>query len=275
MFARTLKELAGTPRQKVLCEGKTVATRMLAKGDGLGFSLSDVRLAPGMDFTLWYKHHWEANYIVAGAGTVSDLDDGRTWRLEPGLLYVAGPRDRHRMVASADCHIVSVFCPAIEGEEEHDADGSYPPTGPVPAGQPKMFAKTVTDLADSGLLLSAAAGSATTLRMLTQADDVGITLSDVHMAAGNSNTLWYKHHWEANVVLAGRGRVEDLTTGQSWAMEPGMMYCVGPNDRHAMHAEEDLHLISVFNPPLRGDEIHDGEGTLAASGPIPPGPKGG
>ena len=138
MFARTLKELAGTPRQKVLCEGKTVSTRMLAKGDGLGFSLSDVRLAPGMDFTLWYKHHWEAN-----------------------------------------------------------------------------------------------------------------------------------------VVLAGRGRVEDLTTGQSWVMEPGMMYCVGPRDRHAMHAQEDLHLLSVFNPPLRGDEIHDADGTLAASGPIPPGPQGG
>ena len=274
MFAETLKELAGTPRQKVLCEGKTVSTRMLAKGDGLGFSLSDVRLAPGMDFTLWYKHHWEANYIVAGAGSVTDLDDGRTWRLEPGLLYVAGPRDRHRMVASADCHIVSVFCPAIEGDEEHDADGSYPPTGPVPAGQPKMFARSVTELRDAGRLLSAASGSATTLRMLTQADDVGVTLSDVHMPAGNSNTLWYKHHWEANVVLSGRGRVDDLTTGQSWVMEPGMMYCVGPKDRHAMHAEEDIHLLSVFNPPLRGDEIHDAEGTLAASGPVPEGPKG-
>jgi hypothetical protein len=42
-----------------------------------------------------------------------------------------------------------------------------------------------------------------------------------------------------------------------------------------MTAITDLHLISVFNPPLRGDEQHDAEGTLPPSGPLPPGPKGG
>jgi L-ectoine synthase len=55
-------------------------------------------------------------------------------------------------------------------------------------------------------------------------------------------------------------------------MEPGMMYCVGPADRHSMFAKTDLHLLSIFCPALQGDEMHDDEGTLAPSGPIPPGP---
>ena len=47
---------------------------------------------------------------------------------------------------------------------------------------------------------------------------------------------------------------------------------VGPEDRHRVAALSDLHLISVFNPPLAGHEQHDSEGTLPASGPLPPGP---
>ena len=35
-----------------------------------------------------------------------------------------------------------------------------------------------------------------------------------------------------------------------------------------------LHLVSVFCPPLRGDEQHDADGALAPSGPVPPGPPG-
>jgi hypothetical protein len=52
------------------------------------------------------------------------------------------------------------------------------------------------------------------------------------------------------------------------------MYIVGPDDRHSIEAVSDLHLISIFNPPLQGDEQHDEEGTLPSSGPLPPGMKG-
>jgi L-ectoine synthase len=47
---------------------------------------------------------------------------------------------------------------------------------------------------------------------------------------------------------------------------------VGPEDRHVVRAETDLRLISVFNPPLRGDENHDADGSYPPTGPIPPGP---
>ena len=135
-----------------------------------------------------------------------------------------------------------------------------------------MIVKTYQALKSAGREKVVANGSARTLRFLTQADGMGFTISDVHLAAGAENTLWYKHHWEANYIIAGKGEVKDLGTGQVHALEPGVMYIVGPKDRHSMNAITDLHLISVFNPPLRGDEQHDAEGTLPPSGPLPPGP---
>jgi L-ectoine synthase len=103
---------------------------------------------------------------------------------------------------------------------------------------------------------------------------MGFTISDVRCAAGLEEVLWYKHHWEANYILAGRGLVSSLNTGESWPLESGTMYMVGPDDRHSMEAVSDLHLISIFNPPLQGDEQHDEEGTLPPSGPLPPGMRG-
>ena len=36
--------------------------------------------------------------------------------------------------ALTDIHVVSVFDPPLTGNEVHDEDGSYPPTGPIPLG---------------------------------------------------------------------------------------------------------------------------------------------
>ena len=55
----------------------------------------------------------------------------------------------------------------------------------------------------------------------------------------------------------------DLTTGQTWKLEPRMAYNVGPKDRHRLRAHTDIHLVSVFCPPLVGNEQHDQDGALA------------
>jgi L-ectoine synthase len=136
-----------------------------------------------------------------------------------------------------------------------------------------MLIKTYEDLKKAGREKVVAGGSATTLRFLTIDDGLGFTMSDVHLKAGAENVLWYKNHWEANYVLEGRGEVKDLSTGKVHALEPGVMYVVGPKDRHAMKAITDLRLVSIFNPPLRGDETHDADGSYPPTGPLPPGPK--
>lgn len=272
MFIRTLKDLQAAGMVKSLVNDTTRSARFLTAADGMGFSYNDNRVKKGSDALLWYKHHWEANYIISGRGELTDLTSGEKWVLEPGVLYVVGPNDRHRFHVTEDEHHMSVFCPPLRGDERHDKDGAYEGHVPGPKTDRRMFVKRADEMRAAGKEMVAANGQARTIRMLTKADDIGFGFSDVHFKAGAEAILWYKHHWEANHILSGTGEVTDLTTGQSWKLEPGMAYNVGPRDRHKVRAQTDLHLLSVFSPALKGDEQHDAEGTLPPSGPVPPGP---
>ncbi len=137
-----------------------------------------------------------------------------------------------------------------------------------------MFVKRVDEMRQAGKEMITSNGQARTIRMLTNADDVGFGFSDVRLAAGAEAFLWYKHHWQANHIISGSGEVTDITTGQTWELGPSMAYNVGPKDRHRVRAHTDIHLLSVFSPPLMGDEQHDEDGVLAPSGPVLSGPSG-
>jgi L-ectoine synthase len=134
MFVRTLAEVKGSGHEIVIAGGSARTARFLTAADGVGFAFSDVSQAAGEEARLWYKHHWEANYIVEGTGELEEVATGQTWRLEPGTIYVVGPEDRHIVRAATDLRLISVFNPPIMGDENHDEDGSYPPTGPIPPG---------------------------------------------------------------------------------------------------------------------------------------------
>ena len=275
MFVRTLDQLRAAGQEKVLAGGDVHAIRLVTAADGMGFSMSDVRVAAGAVQHLWYKHHWEANLIVAGEGRLVEAATGEHHALAPGVLYCVGPKDRHTLEMGTEVRLLAIFNPPLSGEERHDADGAYPPTGELPAGPDRMFVRSLDGLRAAGRERVVAGGSARSVRALLAADGLGFTVCDVRLAAGNRNKLWYKHHREANYVLAGSGDVEDLGTGERWPLAPGVLYCVGPDDRHAMHAADDLHLVSVFCPALEGDEMHDADGALPPTGPVPPGPAAG
>ena len=137
MLVRTLDDARAAGGEAKVAHGNVVTTRLLTKRDGVGFSFSAVTVRAGTESRLWYKNHWEANYILSGLGELEELATGRRWPLEAGFFYVVGPEDRHVVRAIEDLQIVSVFNPPIEGVETHDADGSYPPSGPIPPGPPK------------------------------------------------------------------------------------------------------------------------------------------
>jgi quercetin dioxygenase-like cupin family protein len=274
MFIRTLEELKALGRIKSLVNDTTRSARFLVAADGMGFSYNDNRVQKGSATDLWYKHHWEANYIVSGRGELTDHSTGQKWVLEPGVLYTVGPNDRHRFHVLEDEHHISIFCPPLRGDEKHDKDGAYEGHVPGPKTDRRMFVKRADEMRAAGKEMVAAHGAARTLRMITKADDIGFGISDVHFSAGAEANLWYKHHWEANHILSGKLEVTEVATGKKWVLEPGSAYNVGPKDRHKLRAITDVHLLSVFCPPLRGDEQHDADGALAPSGPVPPGPQG-
>ena len=272
MFVRRLEDLAGTDKEMVKMDGekRLKSGRLLTKADGCGFSLSDVLVSTGWVIDLWYKNHVEGNLVVSGDLGVEDLTNGNSWELGAGDLYVVGPKDRHRLTAKSDVHIVSVFNPAVLGTETHDADGSYPSTGELPsawqgdAGR-SMFIKRLADTRVVGI----SHGRTKAYRYLTQDDECGFTMSTPRSPAGKGIVLWYQNHVEANYVLEGEGSVEDLTTGEKWDLAPGSLYFVGPKDRHQTQTSTGFYLLSVFNPPLMGGETHDDQGGYTPSGPIP------
>ena len=272
MFVRTPDDLAAAGRVVSLNNGAVTSARVITAADGIGFSYNENRIPAGSSFKLWYKNHWEGNYVVSGGGLVTHLETGETVALKAGILYVVGPNDPHRIEITEDIHVLSIFCPALKGDERHDADGAYPASGPVPQTDRRMFVKDADQMRAEGKELTLRSGAAS-LRMLTKADDVGFGFSVVNSPGYGEATLWYKNHWEANHILSGSGEVTDLTTGESWKLFPGVSYNVGPKDRHLLK-NQDIVLVSIFCPPLVGNEAHDDDGALSASGPIPPGPPG-
>jgi L-ectoine synthase len=255
MFIRTLDRLDRLGRiRRPLGNDAFRSARFLTAADGMGFSYNENRVNKGTDAVIWLKHHWEANYIISGRGEVTDLSGEQRWTLEAGVLYVVGPNDRHRLLLTEDSYYVSIFCPPLRGDETFDKDGGYSASGPIAPTDRRMFAKRADEMRRAGKEMMVADGRVRTLRMLTKADGLGFGFSDVHLAAGAEAVLWYKHHWEANHVLSGTGEVTDLGTGQTWKLEPGMAYNVGPEDRHRLRANTDMHLVSMFCPSLAGDE---------------------
>ncbi|MEM7378200.1 MAG: ectoine synthase [Pseudomonadota bacterium] len=101
-------------------------------------------------------------------------------------------------------------------------------------------------------------------RLILATDCMGFTLNDTVIAAGAELTLEYKHHLEACYCISGRGELTDLATGETHSLSPGTLYALDKNDRHCVRAiDGDMRLVSVFNPPLTGAEVHREDGSYA------------
>ena len=272
MFVRAVDQMRGTNREGKWQDGDLWlrAVRLVTKSDLVGFSLADVRASAGWEIDTHYKNHVEATFIKSGELTLTELGTGKSWEVGPGDVYVVGPQDRHHVSTKTDIHAVTVFNPSLVGNEKPDADGSFPPTGEVPPAWAApsgrtMLLKCRSDAREVGV----SHGAAKAYRYLTQADECGFTISTPRSPAGDGIVLHYKSHVEANYVIEGEGTAEDLTTGEKWDLYPGSMYFVGPKDRHQVNTHTGFYLLSVFNPPLVGDETHDAEGGYPYTGPLP------
>jgi L-ectoine synthase len=100
--------------------------RLLHKEDGMGVTLTDAVLEPGLDQVFWYKNHLESVYCLEGEGTLEDLATGRVHVVKPGTLYALDKHDRHRLKVKSRMRVVCTFVPPLVGGELHDGVGSYP-----------------------------------------------------------------------------------------------------------------------------------------------------
>ncbi|MET8675580.1 MULTISPECIES: ectoine synthase [Streptomyces] len=101
-------------------------------------------------------------------------------------------------------------------------------------------------------------GNGTSRRFLTASDGLGYTVTDTVVRAGTKSRLEYRRHLEACYCIGGSGEVVD-TAGDSHPITPGTLYALDKHDAHWLVASphEDLRLVCVFTPALRGDEVHN------------------
>ncbi|NKB56418.1 MAG: cupin domain-containing protein [Alphaproteobacteria bacterium] len=128
MIVKTYEGLAGSKNETMLGNGRAVTRRFLLAEDGVGFTLSDIRMKAGETAPLHYKNHIEANYIIEGEGVLEELDTGVTHELKPGVMYCLDQHERHRIICKTAIRMICVFNPPLAGGEVHDDDGAYPIT---------------------------------------------------------------------------------------------------------------------------------------------------
>jgi len=128
MIVRTLEQIIGTEREVHSKNGNWVSRRFVLDDDAAGFSFHETIIKAGSETHIWYKHHIEAVYCVAGEGEIEDLKTGEVHPVKDGTLYLLNDNDEHLLRGgSSDMRLICAFNPPVTGRETHDEDGAYVP----------------------------------------------------------------------------------------------------------------------------------------------------
>lgn len=98
------------------------------------------------------------------------------------------------------------------------------------------------------------------VRMILKDDTMGFSFHITTIYAGAELPMHYRNHLESVYCISGEGSVEDLGTGETHAIRPGVLYALDNHDRHVLRADSEMVMACVFNPPLNGTEVHDDSG---------------
>lgn len=99
-------------------------------------------------------------------------------------------------------------------------------------------------------------GGFTSFRFLLARDGMGFSVLKTVIPVGPPQRWRYPHHVEACYCIAGRGILTNLKTSEPYMIEPDKCYVIDQHDDHTFQAVEPTVLISIFNPPLTGTEVH-------------------
>ena len=224
MIIRSVAEYQASGRTVGLAGGRATSTRLITAQDGMGFSLAFVTLEKGLSFDLWYKHHWETNFVLVGSARLADMGRGDSWELDHDSVYLVGPTDRHRLEAHTPIEVLSVFCPAVNGDEVHDADGSYPPTGDTPPGQESMVVRNQREVS------------------VTAKDDVGLTAARIELSGATE--LPIRPVPSAHYFCTGSGSVQVPGSGPRTEVGARSVVLVEPGEEVRFNADRPTPVVT-------------------------------
>ena len=101
------------------------------------------------------------------------------------------------------------------------------------------------------------------LRVLLEKDNMGFSLHKTIIPKGEKGHWHYKHHQEACYCVSGKGILINLENNKHYTIEKDSTYILDNYDNHTFEALEDVVLISVFNPPVKGNEVHQKDGSYS------------
>ncbi|MCJ2180701.1 ectoine synthase [Novosphingobium album (ex Hu et al. 2023)] len=101
-------------------------------------------------------------------------------------------------------------------------------------------------------------------RLLLKDDGMGFSFHVTTLYTGAELHMHYQNHLEAVLVLKGKGTIEDLGTGETHELKPGVIYALNNHDKHIVRVEDEILCACAFNPPVTGREVHDETGAYPA-----------
>ena len=104
----------------------------------------------------------------------------------------------------------------------------------------------------------------TSNRLLLESDGMGYTMTKTVIDAGTKVFQHYKNHLESCYCVSGKATLTNADTGEEFEISEDVTYVLDKNDPHWFEVHENTILICVFNPPLKGQEIHDADGSYEA-----------
>ena len=124
MIVRTLADCEQSNR-KIVTETWD-STRLLLKGDNMGFSFHITTIYANTETHIWYQNHLESVYCISGEGEIETIADGKIYPIAPGTLYILDKNDEHLLRGTTEMKMACVFNPPLNGKEVHDESGVYP-----------------------------------------------------------------------------------------------------------------------------------------------------
>lgn len=97
-------------------------------------------------------------------------------------------------------------------------------------------------------------------RLILESDNLGFAVMKTNIKKGGPYNWHYINHLEACYCISGEGVLRSLDTGEKHKISPETLYALNNYDNHTFEALTDVVLISIFNPPLKGNETHNKNG---------------
>ena len=98
------------------------------------------------------------------------------------------------------------------------------------------------------------------IRLIIEEDKMGFGVCKTYVKKGGAYHWHYVNHLESCYCISGFGYLTNLETKEVFEIKPDTIYLLDKHDDHTFEAITDCVLISIFNPPLVGDETHDENG---------------